>query len=146
MTTLLAIDPACESNVSDTGYCLGEFSEDTPFKIIDSGVIHGGYKGFVKAAEMLDKPDIVVYERFVTYNKVADPSQMLIEGVIRYVRPDAVGQPSSGKNTLVPNTFLKDKGLWDTKGHHHDMVEAIRHAYVWLFKSRHKGTLDELSR
>lgn len=161
MTTILAIDPAAERAVSDTGYCYGEFTDDMEFKVIDSGVIHGGFRGFESAAhpylpagmdfslcDPLLEADIIVYEKFVTYNKVADPSQMLIEGVIRYIRPDAVGQPSSGKNTLVPNDFLKKKELWGTKGsgagHHRDEVEAIRHAYYYLARNQHIPTLREL--
>lgn len=160
MTTILAIDPACERAVSDTGYCFGHYTDEAEFEVLDSGVIHGGYRGFTNqmltGSDVIPDPfeghirhaDIIVYEKFVTYNKVADPSQMLIEGVIRYLRPDAVGQPSSGKNTLVPNDFLKEKGLWGTKGsgagHHRDEVEAIRHAYYYLARNKHIPTLKEL--
>lgn len=139
MTTILAYDPAAERESSDTGWFLGEFSEDQPVSRIDSGVVHGGFEGF----RVWTKPeaDIVVCERYVVFNRAGDPSPMLIEGVIRYLYPDVVLQPASGKNTAVSDTALKRLGLYSTKGHHHDEREATRHAVWRLKKLKHLPTL-----
>lgn len=147
MTSLLAIDPAAERSVSCTGWAIGEFSEAQPFALTGSGVVEGGFNGFCAATnlhKLLRAADVVVVEHYVVYNKNGDPSPLLAEGVVRFLRPDAVLQRSSGKNTLVPDDKLKALGLWSTKGHHHDQREAIRHALVYLVQSRHRPTLRQL--
>lgn len=155
MTTILSLDPGAERTVSDTGYCYGEFEDNKPFRLLDSGVVHGGFNGFVRSAKSFGKlepyiftADIVVCEQFISWEPRADSTPRLIEGVVRYLRPDAVLQPASGKNTLVPNKFLRAQGYWGTKGtgagHHRDRVEAIRHAYFYLARNSHIPTLREL--
>ena len=152
MTTVLAIDPASERSISDTGWAFGKFSKNTPLKITKSGVVRGGFDGFAHDTEIIDRiteADIVVCEKFVVWEPRADSTPRLIEGVVRFLRSDVVLQPASGKNSLVPDSFLKSKGLWGTKGsgagHHRDRVEAIRHLYVFLVKQKHIPTLKELS-
>ena len=141
MTTLLAIDPAAEREVSDTGWVLLEFDDDTPATKVDGGVVHGGFAGFVQWTKHMPASDITVCEKYVVFNRAGDPSPLLIEGVVRYLRPDVVLQPSSGKNTAVPDKVLKRLGLWSTAGHHRDEREAARHGVWYLFKNRHKPTL-----
>lgn len=158
--TVLAIDPAAEREQSDTGWALGTFSEDEPLEIIDSGVVHGGFDGFVsQLGQTQDEmttlqikimhAKIIICEKFVVWEPRADSTPRLIEGIVRYLRPDTVLQPASGKNTLVPDLFLKKQGHWGTQssgaGHHRDRVEAIRHIYVYLAKNYHIPTLKLLN-
>ena len=148
MKRILAFDPAAERSNSDTGYAILEYQDDTPAQVVESGVIHGGFEGFTRwvnrnLSELA--PNYVVCEHYVPYNKVADPSPLLIEGVIRYLWPDTALQPSTGKNSLVPNDKLKEWGLWKSAGHHADEREAIRHAFVYLVNQRHRPTLKLLS-
>lgn len=142
--TMLSIDPPAERAISCTGWSYGEFSDTQPFALLGSGVVAGGFAGFCADAtlpKLLRAADVVVIEHYVVYNKNGDPTPLLAEGVARFLRPDAVLQRSSGKNTLVPDDAMKALGLWSTKGHHHDEREAIRHALVYLVKSRHLPTL-----
>lgn len=151
MRTLLSIDPPAETATSDTGWVIGTYSEDRPFVVSDSGVIHNGFQGFIESVELGDwmyellmQADTVVCEDYVVFNSFGDPSPLKSIGVVQYLRPDAHLQAPSGKNTLVPNKFLKAKGLWESKAHHNDDREAARHAYYWLARNRHKPTLEEL--
>ena len=151
MRTLLAIDPAAETATSDTGWVVGTYDENTPFIIHNSGVIHNGFQGFIESVELGDwmyglliDVDTVVCEDYVVFNSFGDPSPLKIIGIVQYLRPDAHLQVPSGKNTLVPDAFLKEKGLWESEAHHNDDREAIRHAYYWLARTRHKPTVKEL--
>ena len=147
MIGLLSIDPSAESSTSDTGLAYGSFSSDKPYTLIESGNIHGGFNGFcewLKDNTYVLTVDIVVCEHYIVYNRAGDPTPLLTEGVIRYLRPDTVLQPSTGKNTLVSDDELKNYGLWSTSGHHHDEREAVRHSLVYLVKQRHLPTLMKL--
>ena len=147
MTSILAIDTPSVKEVSCTGWAYGEFSADEPYNLKASGVVPGGFSGFcreTKLQELLQTADIVVCEKWVTYNSAGDSSPQLTEGVIRFLRSDVVLQPSSGKNTLVPDEVLKRLGYWNTSGHHRDALEATRHALVYLAQARHKPTLRAL--
>ena len=146
MTTLLAFDPAAERRVSDTGWAWGYFDDTTPFTLQGGGVIHGGFEGFCQWVREHKYPvvDTTIVEHFIMFNRKADPTPLLVEGVIRFRWPDTVLQPSTGKNTLVSDDELKAYGLWDTIGHHRDFVEASRHALVYLVKQRHVPTLRKL--
>lgn len=157
MTTILAIDPAAETPTSDTGWALALFSETEPFELLNSGVIHGGFEGFCRIHnELLEirllmsevglDPDRVVVENYIPYNSLGDSSPRLIEGVVRFLRPDAVLQPSSvlSEKGLVPDSLLKAMGLWSTLGHHNDEVSAIKHALHYVLASRHKPTLKAI--
>lgn len=153
MTTILAIDPAADVSVSSTGWALGYYDDETPLKIISSGVIEGGFEGFVEnipAQLIIPGPDDeVVCEDYKVFNSFGDPSPLKIIGVVQFLRPDAVLQRPSGKNTAIPDAFLKEQGHWYTKskggGHHKDRTEAIRHAYYYLFRQKHIPTLKLLS-
>lgn len=156
MQTLLAIDPAADQPNSDTGWVLGTYGEGFPFVVSDSGIIPGGFDGFAESVypeeemyNMLQGVNTVVCEDYIVFNKFGDPSPLKIIGLVQYLRPDVVLQPASGKNSVVPDAFLKTKGLWGTKGSgagkHRDRVEAIRHAYYWLARTRHRATLEELA-
>lgn len=148
MKTILAIDPAAERGVSDTGYCYGEFRKNSQFNIIGSGVIHGGFNGFRQELrhggefyKRLLTADVVVCEKFVAWEPRADSTPRLIEGVVRYLRPDTILQPASGYKTAVPDRVLKHLGLWSTEGHHSDERSATRHLIMYLKNQLHKPTL-----
>ena len=136
---LLAIDPAAETSVSDTGWALLYYDEDAPATLLDSGVVHGGFTGFCGWA--LPESDVTVCEHYVVFNRAGDPTPLLVEGVVRYLRPDVVLQPSSGYKTAVSDTVLKNLGLWSTKGHHADERSALRHGLWYLKRMRHTPTL-----
>lgn len=139
MTRLLAIDPAAETAVSDTGWVLLEYTDNTPATLVDGGVVHGGFDGFCQWT--LPDSDVTVCEHYVKFRAAGDPTPLLIEGVVRYLRPDVHLQPSSGYKTAVPDEVIKRLGLWTTEGHHADMRSALRHA-LWYLKSRlHTPTL-----
>lgn len=146
MTFLLAIDPAAERPVSNTGWALGEFSEEEPFALIESGVVEGGFLGFTQSKNLhkfIRAAEVLVCEKYITYNKAGDPTPMLIEGAVRYLRPGVVLQPSSilGKNGLVPDSLVKAYGVYRAAGHHKDELSAIKHALHFVIASRHKPTL-----
>lgn len=151
MTLILSLDPACERNVSDTGWCLAEVEPDSPAQRINGGVIHGGFDGFVR--ELYDckefpdalqaQADVVICEQFVSWEPKADSTPRLIEGIVRYLRPDAVLQPSSGYKTAVPDEVLKRLGFWTTNGHHADERSAARHLIMYLKHDKHLPTLKE---
>jgi len=156
MHSILAIDPCAERSVSDTGWAFGLWDDDMPLEFTAGGVISGGFDGFVAATQTVQEEDgwfyddylmaagVVVCEHYVQYNKLGDATPLLTEGVVRYLRPDTVLQPSSGKNTLVSDTDLRRYGVYGTEGHHHDQREATRHALVYLAKQRHVPTLRKL--
>ena len=136
---LLAIDPAAESPISDTGWALLYYDDTTPATLVDSGVVNGGFAGF--CGWVLPDSDVTVCERFVRFRSQADSTPQLIEGVVRYLRPNVVLQPSSGYKTAVSDAVLKNLGLWSTKGHHADERSALRHGLWYLKKIKHMPTL-----
>ena len=153
MTTILSLDPSAERAISDTGYCYGEFEDNKPFRVLDSGVVHGGFNGFVsrlnETQDGLDtlynrilSADIVVCEQFISWEPRADSTPRLIEGIVRYLRPDTVLQPSSGYKTAVSDDVLKRLGLWTTEGHHADSRSATRHLIMYLKNNLHRPTLE----
>ena len=151
MTTILAIDPCAEREVSCTGWAFGEYEPQTPFRLLDSGVIEGGFEGFVEEIQfnprkvnlysMLADADEALVEHYVPYNKAGDPTPLLAEGVVRCVRPDVVLQPSSA---LALVSEAQAKALYSeirAQGHHADNLSALRHLLAYLVKNRHKPTL-----
>lgn len=149
MTTILSLDPGAERAISDTGYCYGEFEDNKPFRVLDSGVVHGGFNGFISGLNGIDTlsnlifiADIVVCEQFISWEPRADSTPRLIEGVVRYLRPDVVLQPSSGYKTAVSDDVLKRLGLWTTEGHHADSRSATRHLIMYLKNNLHRPTLE----
>jgi len=144
LTTLLAIDPAAARPVSSTGWAFCTYSDTEAFAVVQSGVVNGGFTGFrddPNIHRLLNAANTVVCEKYVPY-KAADPSPMMIEGIVSFVRPDTVFQPATGKNNLAPDVLLKALGLWSTSGHHRDELEARRHALVYLLKQEHLPTLE----
>ena len=159
---ILAFDPAAETEVSHTGFAVIEVTdEDLPPVVDQSGTIPGGYQGFMDWAHACADyervwlpgkedqfgtmyndafPDTVVCEKFVKYRLAADPSPLLIEGVIRYLWPNVQLQRSNEK-AIITDELLRKHGFWSSEGHHKDANAAIAHGLAYLVKSRHKGTL-----
>lgn len=158
MKTILGIDPAAETSVSDTGWAYGRYTDTTPFELLDYGIVPGGFEGFcrelkIRLARSHQRTplyeygwnaDVIVCEKFVKWNPAADVTPLLVEGVVRYEWPNVVLQPASGKNTLIPDNFLKTQGHWLPGGHHNDSREALRHIYVYLATHDHRPTLELL--
>lgn len=145
LKTLLAIDPAAAREVSNSGWAFCTFSDEEPFAVVNSGIVTGGFPGFRDdwaVKRLINAANVVVCEKYVPFQRAGDPSPMMIEGMVSFLRPDTVFQPSSGKNTVVPDKLLKALGLWSTAGHHHDEREAVRHALLYLIKQQHPATLE----
>ena len=152
MTTILAIDPCAEREVSCTGGAFGEYEPQTPFRLLGSGVIEGGFAGFAEEVQhnikglgtLLHNTNVALVEHYVPYNKSGDVTPLLAEGVVRCVRPDVVLQPSSA---LALVSEAQAKALCPeirAQGHHRDNLSALRHILAYLAKSRHKPTLRAL--
>ena len=152
MTTILAIDPCAEREVSCTGWAFGEYEPQTPFRLLGSGVIEGGFAGFAEEVQhnikglgtLLHNTNVALVEHYVPYNRNATPTPLLAEGVVRCIRPDVVLQPSSA---LALVSEAQAKALCPeirAQGHHRDNLSALRHILAYLAKSRHKPTLRAL--
>ena len=148
--SLLVIDPG-GSGKGETGVVylgLGVDGELPP-EVLESWAVPGGLEGFREWADhyyVLVGAKTVVCETFVNRNiPGADLTPVLIEGAIRYIRPDTILQPAAGKNTAVPDEVLKRLGLYDigTGDHHQDRREAARHAIWFLKKNKHLPTLKK---
>ncbi len=154
MTTILAIDPCAEREVSCTGWAFGEYEPQTPFRLLGSGVIEGGFAGFAEEVQhnikglgtLLRNANVALVEHYVPYNKAGDVTPLLAEGVVRCVRPDVVLQPSSALSLV---SEVQAKALYPgirAQGHHRDNLSALRHILAYLVRSRHKPTLRVVSR
>lgn len=153
MTSILAIDTPAEREVSCTGWAFGEYEPQTPFRLLDSGVIEGGFFGLAEEVKdpysddplppiLLDEADLVLVEHYVPYNKAGDPTPLLAEGMVRFLRPDVVLQPSSALSLV---SEAQAKALYPemrVQGHHKDSLSALRHLLAYLVKNRHKPTLE----
>ena len=148
MRTILAFDPAAERAISDTGYAVLRYTDTAEAEVVASGVIHGGFDGFSRAVRKPEftvgaltyQPDVVVCEKFVKYRAVADPTPLLVEGVIRHIWPEAVLQRANEKE-IASKTRLKKLGVWSSEGHHADAGSAVQHAYAYLLRQRHEPTI-----
>lgn len=159
MTTILAIDPCAEREVSNTGWAYGRFDDNTPYEFLAGGVVEGGFGGLSQALQpgtpvhsrwgqfrdfLVANADIVVVEHFIHYNRAGDATPLLAEGVVRHLRPDAVLQPSSALQ-YVTDGQLKALGLYVTLGHHKDRNSAVKHALAYLRNQYHRPTLQALT-
>lgn len=159
MKTILSIDPS-GSSAGHSGVALVGYGDDTPATLLASWAVQGGLEPFRKwhrgqFPQWVHRPsmqyvpgadetwvDTVIVEHFVNRNVPgADISPVGIEYVVRWLWPDAVLSPASGKNTAVPDQALKNLGMYEDKSHHHDIREASRHAIWWLKKQGHVPTL-----
>lgn len=147
MTLVLGCDPG-GLNSGHTGIVLISYSDTEPASLVDSWAVPDNLEGFRRWYQEIGtnlSPDVVVCERFVNRNlKGSDLSPLLIEGVVRWVWPDAVMQMAAGKNTGMPDAAMKRAGF-DKKmfqgDHHQDRFEAARHVLLWLKKQRNIPTM-----
>lgn len=150
MKTLLAIDTPAHKETSEAGITYLSYEDTKPIQVKFQIAVTGGFDGFTEWVReheyLVNTADTVVCETYVVYNKDGDPSPMLSEGLIRYLRPDTVLSPSTGKNTAVPDTLLKNLGLYIPGGHHRDATESARHAVRWLRMQKHIPTLKTPSK
>ena len=146
---LLAIDTPAEGAVSDAGFVWLDVHDDRLPEVIRAEVVHGGFDGFVRnpaLKEWLAEPDTVVCEKYVVFGP-GDSTPRLAEGVVRYLRPDVVLQPSTGYKSIVTDTFLKKHGYWTSgkeAGHHAELRSAVRHGLHYLAKQSHRPLLDTI--
>jgi len=156
MTTILSIDPSGDPR-GDTGIVFIEYTDATPAHALGGWAVQGGIEGFRDWVEThidddefvwpgtpsaYEPIDTVIVEQFIDRQiGGADRSALLVEGIVRYLWPDVVLSPASGKNTAVPDATLKRLGLYDDDSHHHDVREASRHAVRWLKNQGHIPTL-----
>lgn len=154
MRTILSIDPSGDPR-GHTGISLIGYDEINHAHALAGWAVQGGVDGFrdwyaylpseldpASSRWVEPKFDTVIVEQFIDRQiRGADRSALLVEGVVRYLWPNVVLSPASGKNTAVPDATLKRLGLYDDKSHHHDVREANRHAVRWLKNQGHKPTL-----
>ena len=141
---LLSIDPGGKGG--DTGIVLLRYTDSETPTLITSWAIGGGLGGFhdwyVNAWYGVGFADTVVVEQFVHFKAVQiETTPILIEGAVRFIWPNAVLSPASGKNTAVPDEVMKRLGLYIAGDHHRDRNEACRHALRWLKNQKHIPTL-----
>jgi hypothetical protein len=145
VTSILSFDPAGKGG--DTGIVLLDYLSTMPPRVRESWAVSGGYNAFcdwLRTQGGYDEinPDVVIVETFIHFKNIKiETTPILIEGAIRYVWPNVVLSPASGKNTAVPDDVLKRLGLYFPGDHHRDRTEAARHAVRWLKNQRHVPTL-----
>lgn len=145
---LLALDPPAETPVSTMGVCFLAYSEDALPRIIESSVVEGGFEGAAKWLRdvfggLVQWPGTVIVEHWQPYNRAADSSHQLTEGLIRGLCPDAVLQPSSMMVTEAEARIVLP--VLKAAGHHKDNISAARHAVAYLKTHRHMPTLRTLT-
>lgn len=147
MTSILSFDPAGKGG--DTGIVHLVVTDVTRPVLLNSWAVSDGFDGFCEWAydigSMLD-PDVCIVEHFVHFTDIKiESTPMLIEGVIRYLWPNTILSPASGKNTSVPDDVLKKLGMYFPGDHHRDRTEAARHAIRYLKQQKHIPTLRTFS-
>ena len=141
---VLSIDPGGKGG--DTGIVLLRYRDDEAPTLVTSWAVGNGLDGFrdwyINAWYGLGIADTVIVEQFVHFKAVQiETTPILIEGVVRFIWPDVVLSPASGKNTAVPDEVMKRLGLYIAGDHHRDRNEACRHALRWLKNQKHVPTL-----
>ena len=143
---ILSIDPGGKGG--DTGIVLLGYTSEFRPSCIESWAVPNGLGGFTDwyYTDWLPRHDAfngtVVVEQFVHFKAVQiETTPILIEGAVRFIWPNAVLSPASGKNTAVPDEVMKRLGLYIAGDHHRDRNEACRHALRWLKNQKHIPTL-----
>ena len=141
---LLSIDPGGKGG--DTGIVLLRYYDNEPPELVNSWAVGGGLEGFrdwyLNEWHGLRFAGTVIVEQFVHFKAIQiETTPILIEGAVRFLWPNAVLSPASGKNTAVPDEAMKRLGLYIAGDHHRDRNEACRHALRWLKNQKHVPTL-----
>ena len=143
---ILSIDPGGKGG--DTGIVLLGYTPETRPVLVDSWAVPNGLTGFREwyVKTLRQGADTIIVEQFVHFKAVQfETTPILIEGAVRFIWPDVVLSPASGKDTAVPDWAMDNLGFSraDFGGDHHaDRYQACRHAIRWLKNQGHKPTLE----
>ena len=137
MTIVLSIDPSSNvAKASNTGIVLIENG-----KLLNYWCLPYGVKGFRKWFETVGsslKTDVVVVEQFEARDNDKAKDNSVIETIdfIKMCYPDLILQRNAGYKSDVPDSLLKELGLWKFgKSHHQDVRAAARLAIFYAMRN-----------
>lgn len=137
MTIILSIDPSSNvAKTSNTGIVLIENG-----KLLNYWCLPYGVKGFRKWFETVGsslKTDVVVVEQFEARDNDKSKDNSVIETIdfIKTCYPGLVLQRNTGYKYDVPDSLLKELGLWKFgKSHHADVRAAARLALFYAMRN-----------
>lgn len=144
---ILSIDPGGKGG--DTGIVLLGYTPETRPVIVNSWAVPNGLAGFREWYNEVwygySTPSVKIVEQFVHFKAVQlETTPILIEGAVRFLWPDVVLSPASGKDTQMPDAVMENLGFPKAafKGDHHaDRWSALKHALRWLKNQKHVPTL-----
>ena len=125
MTRILSIDPSSNKiETSTTGIVLLDNA-----KLENSWVASYGVQGFKEWFETVGynlKADVVVVEQFEARDNDKSKDNSVIETIdfIKTCYPDLFLQRNAGYKSDIPDSLLKELGLWKFKKSHHQDVRA----------------------
>ena len=137
MTRILSIDPSSNKiETSTTGIVLLDNA-----KLENSWVASYGVQGFKEWFETVGynlKADVVVVEQFEARDNDKSKDNSVIETIdfIKTCYPDLFLQRNAGYKSDIPDSLLKELGLWKfKKSHHQDVRAAARLALFYAMRS-----------
>ena len=137
MTVILSIDPASnKATKSNTGVVLLENGKLINHWVASYGV--QGFKEWFKTVGSSLKPDVVVVEQFEARDNDKAKDNSVIETIdfIKTCYPDLILQRNAGYKSDVPDSLLKELGLWKfEKSHHADVRAAARLALFYAMRN-----------
>lgn len=137
MTRILSIDPSSNKiETSTTGIVLLDNAKLENSWVASYGV--RGFKEWYKTVGSSLKPDIVVVEQFEARDndKAKDNSVLETIDFIKMCYPDLILQRNAGYKSDIPDSLLKELGLWKfKKSHHQDIRAAARLALFYAMRN-----------
>lgn len=137
MTIILSIDPSSNRiETSTTGIVLLDNARLENSWVASYGV--RGFKEWYKTVGSSLKPDIVVVEQFEARDndKAKDNSVLETIDFIKMCYPDLILQRNAGYKSDIPDSLLKELGLWKfKKSHHQDCRAAARLGLFYAMRS-----------
>lgn len=137
MTRILSIDPSSNKiETSTTGIVLLDNA-----KLENSWVAGYGVRGFKEWYEAVGynlKADVVVVEQFEARDNDKSKDNSVIETIdfIKMCFPNLILQRNAGYQTDIPDSLLKELGLWKfKKSHHQDVRAAARLALFYAMRN-----------
>ena len=137
MTRILSIDPSSNKiETSTTGIVLLDNA-----KLENSWVASYGVQGFKEWFETVGynlKADVVVVEQFEARDNDKSKDNSVIETIdfIKTCYPDLFLQRNAGYKSDIPDSLLKELGLWKfKKSHHQDIRAAARLALFYAMRN-----------
>ena len=137
MTVILSIDPSSNRiETSTTGIVLLDNA-----KLENSWVASYGVQGFKEWFETVGynlKADVVVVEQFEARDndKAKDNSVLETIDFIKTCYPNLILQRNAGYKSDVPDSLLKELGLWKfKKSHHQDCRASARLALFYAMRN-----------